>query len=417
MREVTLRRHRLGPAGRHVPVSVLFVLAGCVMLIVATAGRATTAAQARLAALPTESIAPPDNPSTPERVALGRLLFWDPILSGQRDVACATCHHPAFGYSDGLDLSIGSHGAGLGPARAFAAGHPARPVKRNSQTVLNVAFNGLTAGGPAIPAGAPMFWDVRVRSLEAQAIEPIKAQDEMRGDAYPEDKAVAAVVARLSTIPEYRRLFARAFADSAPVSERNLGRALAAFQRTLVAANAPFDRYMRGETAALSPEQVRGMERFQSIGCVNCHTGPMFSDFATHVLAVPDNGKLSESDAGMNKTYAFRTPSLRNLSATAPYMHNGVFASLSDVINFYQRISRGGGRRGGGGRGGGGFGRGVNAQVSPDQIDPLARQLNMRGRGQQDLIAFLRALDDPDFDRTVPERVPSGLPAGGQLQR
>ena len=115
------------------------------------------------------------------------------------------------------------------------------------------------------------------------------------------------------------------------------------------------------------------MERFQSVGCINCHNGPMFSDFATHVLAVPDNPKLPESDSGVNKTYAFRTPSLRNLSATAPYMHNGVFATLREVVNFYQRISRGGGRRGGGGA------RGVNAQVSRDQIDPLARQLNMRG--------------------------------------
>ena len=256
-----------------------------------------------------------------------------------------------------------------------------------------------------------MFWDLRARSLEAQALEPMKALEEMRGGAYPEDRAVPAVVSRLNAIPEYRRLFARAFAGSTPVNDGNLGRALAAFQRTLVASNAPFDRYMRGDTTALTPDQVRGMERFQSAGCVNCHSGPMLSDFATHVLAVPDSPKLTESDSGVNKTYAFRTPSLRNLSVTAPYMHNGVFATLPDVVNFYQRISRGGGRRGGGGAA-----RGVNANVSRDQIDPLARQLNMRGRGQQDLIAFLRALDDPHFDRTVPERVPSGLPVGGRLQ-
>ena len=161
---------------------------------------------------------------------------------------------------------------------------------------------------------------------------------------------------------------------SRPVDDRNLGRALAAFQRTLVAANSPFDRYMRGDTTALSADQVRGMERFQSVGCIKCHNGPMFSDFATHVLAVPDSSKLPESDSGVNKTYAFRTPSLLNLSATAPYMHNGAFATLGEVVNFYRQISRGGGRRGGGGA------RGVNAQVSRDQIDPLARQLNMGGR-------------------------------------
>lgn len=143
------------------------------------------------------------------------------------------------------------------------------------------------------------------------------------------------------------------------MNERNLGRALAAFERTLVVSNTPFDRYMRGDTTALSPEQLRGMERFQSVGCINCHSGPMFSDFATHVLAVPDSPKLAESDSGVNKTYAFRTASLRNLSATAPYMHNGAFATLPEVVNFYQRISRGGGR-----------GRVENLQVSRDQIDP-----------------------------------------------
>jgi cytochrome c peroxidase len=385
------------------------LLAGCLTAALGIAAVSGTAAQGRFAALPKEAPAPPDNPTTPERVALGRLLFWDPILSGQRDVACATCHHPSFGYSDGLDLSIGANGAGLGSARTFAPGHPSKLVKRNSQTVLNVAFNGLTSAGSAVPATAPMFWDVRVRGLEAQALEPLKALEEMRGGTYGEDQAVAAVVARLNGIAEYRRLFARAFGGSSPVTDTNLGRALAAFQRTLVASSSPFDRYMRGEASAMNAEEIRGMERFASIGCINCHSGPMFSDFATHVLAVPDNPKLPESDSGVNRTYAFRTPSLRNLGATAPYMHNGVFTTLPEVVNFYQRISRGGGR-------GGGNGGATNAAVSRDQIDPLARQLNMRGRGQRELIAFLRALDDPDFDRTIPERLPSGLAVGGRLQ-
>jgi cytochrome c peroxidase len=336
------------------------------------------------------------------------LLFWDPILSGEKDVACATCHHPELGYSDGIDLSIGANGVGLGTARTFAAGHASRLVKRNSQSILNVAFNGLTSGAAATPATAPMFWDLRSRSLEAQALEPLKALEEMRGDAFTEDLAVTTVVSRLKAIPDYRRLFARAFGENNAVSEQNLGRALAAFQRTLIAVNSPFDRYMRGETGALDPEQLRGMERFQSIGCVNCHSGPMFSDFAPHVLGVPDNPKLPASDAGVNKTYAFRTPSLRNLGVTAPYMHNGSFATLGEVVQFYQRISG----RGRGGRNG----RALNQMVTPDQIDPLARNLNMRGRGQGDLIAFLRALDDPGFDRTIPERVPSGLSVGGRLK-
>jgi cytochrome c peroxidase len=391
-----------------IPWPALVVLVILLTTVFAAVNASSTAAQARFAALPLELPAPADNPTTPERVDLGRLLFWDPILSGQKDVACATCHHPDLGYSDGLDLSIGANGVGLGPARAFDAGHTPRLVKRNSQSILNVAFNGLTTAAGAAPAAAPMFWDLRVRSLEAQALEPLKALEEMRGSAFPEDRAIPAVVSRLAGISEYRRLFARAFGGNTAVTEANLGRALAAFQRTLVAANTPFDRYMRGETTALSAEQVRGMERFESAGCIQCHSGPMFSDFASHVLGVPDSAKLPEPDSGVNQTYAFRTPSLRNLGSTAPYMHNGAFTTLPEVISFYQRVSRGG--RGGRGR------RALNPHVSRDRIDPLARGLNMRGRGQRDLVAFLRALDDPAFDRTVPARVPSGLPVGGRLQ-
>jgi len=400
------------------PVLALLLLAACLGSIVAVSV-SSTAAQARLAALPVEVPAPPDNPTTPERVALGRLLFWDPILSGQKDVACATCHHPAFGYSDGLDLSIGANGVGLGTARAFPEGHPARPVKRNSQSILNVGFNGLSgAAANAMAAAAPMFWDLRVRGLEAQALEPLKAPEEMRGNAYDEDHAVAKVVARLNDIPEYRRLFARAFGGSQPVTAQNLGRALAAFERTLVTPDTPFDRYMRGDTSALNLDQIEGMQRFQSVGCVNCHSGPMFSDFKPHVLSVPDNRQLTDSDSGVNKTYAFRTPSLRNVAATAPYMHNGVFRSLPDVVDFYRRIGGGRGRRGGpDGRGGfGGPARGGNPNVSREQIDPLARQLNMRGGGQREIVEFLRALTDPSFDRTIPPRVPSGLPVGGKIQ-
>ena len=191
-----------GAAGRPYSRSRLAMpLAGGLALIVVLSAVTGTTAQSRLAALPVQAPAPSDNPTTPERVALGRALFWDPILSGQKDVACATCHHPDFGYADGLDLSIGVNGVGLGAGRSFDAGHPQRLVKRNSQTVLNVAFNGLSAGSGAGPAEAPMFWDLRTRGLEAQALEPLKALEEMRGDAYPEDRALREVVARLRGDP------------------------------------------------------------------------------------------------------------------------------------------------------------------------------------------------------------------------
>ena len=367
--------------------------------------------QGVLAPLPTTVAAPADNPTTAEKVSLGRLLFWDPLLSGQKDVSCATCHHPDFGYAENLDLSIGANGVGLGAARTFAPGSPVRPVKRNSQTVLNSAFNGIDNAGHHTPAEAPMFWDVRVKSLEAQALEPMRALEEMRGDAYSAESAISTVVSRLAANGEYRRLFAQAFGNENAVNAQNLGRALAAFERSLVTTNAPFDRYMRGDTTAMTAQQIQGMNRFQSIGCANCHNGPMFSDFKVHVLGVPDNEKLPTSDAGVDNTYAFRTPSLRNLSYTAPYMHSGVFTSLNQVVNFYNRVNRGGGR--GGGRRGGGNGA-VNTNVSRDQLDPLLRQLNLRGGRQADLLAFLDALNDPGFDRTIPATVPSGLAVGGR---
>lgn len=374
-------------------------------LTLALAATVSSQTQGMFAALPLSAASPIDNPTTAEKVELGRLLFWDPILSGPRDIACATCHHPDFGYSEPLELSIGTGGVGLGPSRAFAPEVPVRLVKRNSQTVLNAAFNGISATGAHDPVEAPMFWDLRVQSLERQALEPIKALEEMRGDTYAEHEAVATVVARLAAIPEYRQRFTSAFGGRTPVTEENLGRALAAFQRSLIAPNAPFDRYMRGETTAMTERQIRGMNRFETTGCINCHSGPMFSDFKAHVLAVPDNARLTASDTGLDGAYAFRTASLRNLKSTAPYMHNGAFTSLNQVVNFYQRISGRGGR--------GGRGTALNDNVSRNQIDPLARQLRMRGRGQNDIVAFLDALNDDGFDRTIPARVPSGLTVGG----
>jgi cytochrome c peroxidase len=357
----------------------------------------------RFAALPATAKAPPGNPATKDKVTLGRVLFWDPILSGRKDVACATCHHPRFGYAENRDLSIGVDGTGLGASRHFKPASTIPFVKRNSQTILNTAFNGITDGGAYDPSTAPMFWDLRAKSLEAQALEPIKTLEEMRGDTYTEANAIPTVVARLNAVAEYRDLFARAFGSARPITGDQLGQALAAFQRSLTASNAPFDRYMRGTADAMSDGQVRGMRRFQRVGCINCHHGPMFSDYQVHVLGVPDNPLLRVSDTGVDQSYAFRTASLRNLTHTAPYMHNGVFDSLRDVLEFYDDVS---GRRG----------RARNVHVSREQLDPLLRQLRDPDDRAGDLIAFLEALSDDSFDRTVPPRVPSGLKPGGNIQ-
>jgi cytochrome c peroxidase len=360
--------------------------------------------QTELQALPEAVKTPADNPGTPDKVELGRLLFWDPILSGTKDVACATCHHPDFGYAENLDISIGAHGIGIGATRHFDRPGTRPFVKRNSQTVLNTAFNGIDLAGRYDPATAPMFWDVRALSLEAQALEPLKALEEMRGGAYPETAAIDTVVGRLQAIPEYRQRFARAFGGAAAVTSTNLAKAIAAFERTLVTTNAPFDRYMRGDSSAMTPLQVRGMQRFQRAGCANCHSGPMFSDFKLHTLGVPDNAKLPQSDAGVSGRYQFRTASLRNLVHTAPYRHSGTIRTLDDVIEFYDDVN--GGRRGG---------RTRNANVSRNDLDPLLRRLNLGG-GRRDLVAFLQALSDDRFDRTIPGKVPSGLPVGGRIK-
>src|SRR5258705_1833251 len=354
--------------------------------------------QDALSALPRFVNAPSDNPLSIDRVALGRLLFWDPILSGNRDVACASCHHPRFGYAENRDLSIGVNGVGLGENRRFASPNAIPFVKRNSQTLLNVGFNGINRAGQYNPAAAPMFWDVRVTSLETQALEPIKAFEEMRGNAYPEDGAVSAVVARLNAIPEYRALFGKAFGDESAVSGANLGKALAAFERTLLANNSPFDRYMGGDRNAMTAMQIQGMRRFERIGCSNCHNGPMFSDYESHVLGVPDNGKLPESDRGIkDEPYAFRTASLRNLALTAPYMHSGAFQSLQEVLRFYDRAPQ-------------------NPHVGRQQVDRRVRRLRDPDDEADVLIAFLGALNDDSFDKTIPLRVPSGLTPGGRIQ-
>ena len=363
-----------------------------------------------IGALPQSMKAPADNPLTPEKIALGKLLFWDPILSGNRDVACASCHHPRNGYAEDRDISIGVNGVGFGRSRRFQSPNSIPFVKRNSPTMLNVGFNGISQAGEYNPANAPMFWDMRVRSLEKQALEPIKSFEEMRGDAYAEDKAVKTVVARLNAIPEYRTLFTKAFGEQNAVSEANLGKALASFGRSLVANNSPFDRYMRGDRNAMTAAQIEGMRRFERVGCSECHNGPMFSDYKVHVLGVPDNPLIPETDRGLadmpeqfrtasfvETPYAFRTASLRNLRYTAPYMHSGEFRSLDDVLEFYDDLPE-------------------NPNVRRRQVDPLARRLDDPDDEADAIIAFLEALNDDSFDKTIPSRVPSGLTPGGRIQ-
>ena len=400
---------------------ILFI--GLALFVAATAIALAAAAREQQIETPIATI------TNPAAVRLGRLLFWDPVLSGNNDTACATCHHPDFGYADGRDLSRGTGSVGMGPKRVDMSRGQIPVVKRNSPTILNVAFNGVDDDdddgdrrgrrrfGRTLdtfdPARAPMFWDSRVRSLETQALEPLKALEEMRGHAYPEADAVETVVARIRKIPEYVTLFKEAFGPGADVDGPRVGEAIAAFERSLVAMNSPFDRFRAGDVDALTAQQRRGLNTFDTVGCDRCHEGPMFSDFDHHAEGVAEHPLLAQPDPGDGR-FRFRTPTLRNVALTAPYMHNGMLATLEDVLRFYDN------------------GRSENPNVSNERdrdrdrrrsdnglarVSGQFRRVDDMSEGEMaDIIAFLNALTDTNFDRTIPARVPSGLPVGGQIR-
>ena len=351
-------------------------------------------------ALPKVVKDPSDNLSNSHKIKLGKFLFYDPILSGDKDVACATCHHPENGYAEYLDLSIGVNGSGRGSKRHFNQPNKIPFVKRNAHTILNTAFNGIDTTNSYLPDEAPMFWDMRASSLEEQALIPIQAFEEMRGTHFSENEILNEVVNRLKKNPEYVSLFQEAFDEPEPINEENLGKAIAAFERTLVTTESRFDKFMRGDKKAISLAEQVGFRLFKKVGCANCHKGAMFSDYKSHVLGVPTNPKLAEFDKGINDGYAFRTPSLRNLRYTAPYMHNGKFNTLKEVLEFYEDISNRKNR---------------HEEVSEEQIDPLINQIDLTVKEIGPIISFFNTLNDINFDREIPSSVPSGLPVGGNI--
>lgn len=354
---------------------------------------------ADLGALPRTVTHPSDNPTSEEKVKLGRLLFYDPILSGNKDVSCATCHQPNFNYAEFMETSIGVNGRGRGSKRQFISPNDIPFVKRNSQSILNTAFNGLQNGQPYHAETAPMFWDLRAEGLEAQALIPIMTLEEMRGRNYEEDEIIDVVLERIRQIPEYEELFADAFSeDKEPISEKNMAKAIAAYERTLIANNSRFDAYMRGDSGAISTAEKEGLHLFLKTGCAKCHSGPMFSDFKLHTLGAPDTQNITESDAGIHRDYAFRTPTLRNLRYSAPYMHSGKFTTLEQVLQFYEDIAGGKIR---------------NPHVKPEQMDTLATNMRVNFKDISRIVEFLNCLNDDNFDKSVPEKVPSGLQVMG----
>jgi parallel beta-helix repeat protein len=297
------------------------------------------------------------NPSTAAKVALGSQLFFDPILSENNDVSCATCHHPDLGFSDGNATPPGMDGSGL---------------QRNAPTLWNVAY------------AQNLFWDGRTTTLEEQAEFPLTHPNEM-GVAN-----IDSIADELAANPEYQQLFQEVFSDG--VTTANIAAALATFQRSLISNNAPFDQYAAGDFDALTAQQRRGLALFRSgaTRCFECHSAPTFASDTFRVVGVPsaDPGRAGVTDEGIEG--AFKVPTLRNIALSAPYMHNGSMATLEEVVDFY---AEGGGRAHGN-----------------DNVDVFVQGFEMTEQERADLIAFLMALTDETNLPAIPTAVPSGLP-------
>lgn len=323
------------------------------------------------------------NPMSAEKVALGRMLFFDPIVSGDNTQSCATCHHPDLGLSDGRNLSMGAGGKGTGPERSGG-----RETRRNSPTLWNAAYN------------FKLFWDGRANDLEDQARGPITSAVEMNQN--PDE-----LVKELQAIPEYVRLFDAAFAgeSSQKITFENVTSAIGVFERTLVSRQSPFDRYAAGEANALSAAQRRGLTLFRSLKtrCFECHGFPTFANPDFKVIGVPplpgqaEDAGRGEIAGGEPYRHAFKVPTLRNVALTAPYMHNGRLQTLEEVLAFYA--------------GGGGKGSGLDLPNLDDKI----RQFTLTPAEQTDLISFLHALTDESAKPEIPKGVPSGLPVVPRL--
>lgn len=276
---------------------------------------------------------PDKNPQTPEKIILGQTLFFDRRLSGDGTMSCATCHIPELAFSDGQDISMS---------------YPTTRNWRNTPTLMNVAFQ------------KQLFYDGRATTLEDQALFPMMSAFEM-------NKNLDYLEEHIRQVPEYVDAFGKVF--NGEVTKERIAMALSSFERTLISKNAPLDSYLNGKKDALSMEALKGLQIFTGKGnCIDCHYGVNLDDDSFHSLRVPENPKLQndpmviatmrfvakvyhyedyrslKEDPGRylitkdNKDWkAFRTPTLREVSKTSPYMHNGVFDTLDEVIDFFDK--------------------------------------------------------------------------------
>ena len=292
---------------------------------------------------------PKDNPLTAEKVELGKILFFDPRLSVDDTVACASCHSPQFGFSNGLATAIGVKGQRGG---------------RSSPVAINRAFS------------THQFWDGRAASLEEQALGPIQADIEM-------GHSLKAVIAKIKTIPGYRTRFRKTFGTD--VTSEGIAKAIASFERTILSGNSPFDRYEDGDKRVLSSSARQGLKIYRSkANCTNCHVGFNFTDEDFHNIGVgmdktkPDLGRFAvtknEADRG-----AFKTPTLRDIALSAPYMHDGSLKSLGKVIDYYDR-----------------------GGTKNPWLDKKMKPLGLTAQEKRDLLAFLKALTGAPIVVQVP---------------
>ncbi len=290
---------------------------------------------------------PEGNPMTAERIELGKMLFFDPRLSGSGAISCATCHNPSLGWQDGMARGIGDKGHQLG---------------RHTPTILNIAWS------------EPLFWDGRAENLEEQALGPMMADAEMAGDP-------AAILRVLNGVAFYRDSLQRLFPDGGATIE-NAASLIAAFQRTIVSGEAPFDRWISGDEQAISLSAQRGFTLFNTkANCAACHSGWRFADdsFYDIGLAGDDLGRGALMPGITVLEHAFKTPTLRNIAERAPYMHDGSVATLEGVVDHYDH----------------GF-------IRRESLSSEVQELNLTDDEKADLVEFMRSLSSVDDPVTFP---------------
>ena len=301
--------------------------------------------------LPTAVPIPSSNVNYAAKIELGKQLYFDGRLSKNNAISCAFCHNPGTGFADSRQTSIGV-GGGIGG--------------RQSPTVYNTGFNHV------------QFWDGRARSLEEQAIGPIHNPVEMA-------ETHEHVVAKLGKIKGYQQEFHAVFGTE--VNLQGIAEAIAAYERTVLSTNSAFDKYVLGDVKAMDEAAARGLGLFKGKArCILCHNGPNFTDNQFHNLGVPQVGPMKEDLGRYNVSRAdkdkgaFKTPTLRSVTETAPYMHDGAFKTLEEVVDF---LDQGGG--------------------SNPRLSPLMRPLGLTTEEKADLVMFLKALTGEPIKFSMPQ--------------